>query len=84
LSILVRRAQDNGLLQGLASDLLSNGINVLSYDDDTIFLLEDDLEGVRNLKFIMCIFEHFTRLKINFHKRKINSFANAIEKKEEC
>jgi hypothetical protein len=52
----------------------------LQYADDTIFLLQDDLEGARNLKFILCLFEQMSGLKINFHKSEIFCLGKAVEK----
>jgi hypothetical protein len=37
------------------------------------------LEGARNLKFILCLFEHMSGLKINFHKSKIFYLGEAKE-----
>lgn len=52
---------------------------MLQYADDTIFLFDVDLHGARNLKFLLCLFEHLTGLKINFHKSEIFCFGDAIE-----
>jgi hypothetical protein len=82
LSVLIKRAQENGLLTGLASDLLDDGIAIIQYADDTIFMFEDSLESARNLKFILCIFEQLTGLKINFHKSEVSFFGAALDKKE--
>jgi hypothetical protein len=43
----------------------------LQYADDTILLLEDNLDQARNLKIIICLFEQMSGLKINFHKSDI-------------
>jgi hypothetical protein len=45
------------------------------------FLLQDDLEGARNLKFILCLFEQLSGLKINFHKSEIFCLGDASERK---
>jgi hypothetical protein len=82
LSVLIKRAQENGLLTGLASDLLDDGIAIIQYADDTIFMFEDSLESARNLKFILCIFEQLTGLKINFHKSEVSFFGAALDKQE--
>lgn len=55
---------------------------MLQYADDTIFLFDGNLEGVRNLKFLLCIFEHITGLKINFHKSEVYCFGNAVNNSE--
>jgi hypothetical protein len=46
LSVLVKRAQENGLVTGLASVLLDDGIAIIQYVDDTIFMFEDSLESL--------------------------------------
>lgn len=71
------------MFKGLASDLIGNGISILQYADDTIFLLEDNFEFARNLKFILCMFEHLTGLKINFHKSEAYCFGESVQKQDE-
>jgi hypothetical protein len=71
LAVLVKRAQGEGLLTGLGTDLVEGGVAILQYADDTILLLEDNLDQARNLKVILCIFEQMSGLKINFHKSDI-------------
>jgi hypothetical protein len=44
------------------------------------FLLQDDLMGARNLKFILCLFEQMSGLKINFHKSEIFCLGEAADK----
>jgi hypothetical protein len=44
------------------------GEGILQYADDTILLLEDDLEISRKFKYTMCIIEQMLCLKENFHK----------------
>jgi hypothetical protein len=52
----------------------------LQYADDTILLLEDDLENARNVKYILCLFEQISGLKINFHKSEIFCLGEAKER----
>jgi hypothetical protein len=57
-------------------------VAILQYADDTILLLEDNLEHARNLKTILCLFEQMSGLKINFHKSDIYYLGGPqIEKK---
>jgi hypothetical protein len=49
----------------------------LQYADDTIFLFQDDLEQARNLKFLLCLFEEMSGLKINFHKSEVYCLGQA-------
>ena len=54
----------------------------LQYDDDTILLLQNNLEFVRNLKFILILFEKMSGLKINFQKSEVYCFGNANNNKD--
>jgi hypothetical protein len=45
LACLIQKAQDEGILKGLIPHIIRNGCCCLQYADDTIFLLQDDLEG---------------------------------------
>jgi hypothetical protein len=49
----------------------SSGVSILQYADDTILLFEDNLEQARNLKFLLCLFEEMSGLKINFQKSEV-------------
>jgi hypothetical protein len=71
LAYMIQKAQDEGILKGLIPHIITNGCCCLQYANDTIFLLEDDLEGARNIKFILSLFEQMSGLKINFHKSEI-------------
>jgi hypothetical protein len=77
LAILIKRAQEEGLIKGLASDLTAGGVSILQYADDTILLLENNCEQARNLKIILCLFEQMSDLKINFHKSDIYCLGQA-------
>jgi hypothetical protein len=80
LACMVHRAKDEGIISGLIPHIIPNGCCCLQYADDTIFLLKDDLEGARNLKFILCLFEQMSGLKINFHKSEIFCLGEAVDK----
>jgi hypothetical protein len=54
----------------------------LQYADDTILLLQDNLDFARNLKFILILFEKMSGLKINFQKSKVCCFNNASNNKD--
>jgi hypothetical protein len=55
------------------------GVAILQYADDTILLVEDNLDQARNLKIILCLFEQMSGLKINFHKSDIYCLGEALE-----
>jgi hypothetical protein len=71
LAIIIKKAQTEGLVKGLVPHLVDGGVWILQYADDTILLLDDDLDNARNIKFILCLFEQISGLKINFHKSEI-------------
>jgi hypothetical protein len=73
LACMIKKAQEEGLIP----HIIQNGCCCLQYADDTIFLIQDCLEGARNLKFILCLFESMSGLKINFHKSEILCFGDA-------
>jgi hypothetical protein len=43
LAKMVSVAQQNGLVVGLADNIIARGIAMLQYADDTILLIQDDL-----------------------------------------
>jgi hypothetical protein len=68
LAKMIHLAQDNGLITGLADNMVQNGVAILQYADDTILLLQDDIQQAINLKLLLYIFESMSGLKINFDK----------------
>lgn len=68
---MIRSGQHNGVFAGLISHLIDTGVAILQYADDTIILLEDDLEMARNLKLVLYLFESMSGLKINFLKSEL-------------
>jgi hypothetical protein len=71
LTRMVLKAQDNGLFNGLAKHIILKGVAILQYADDTLICLKHDLEGARNMKLLLYMFEMIAGLKINFSKSKI-------------
>jgi hypothetical protein len=70
LAKMISVAHQNDLLVGLADNIVPKGIAMLQYVDDTILLIQDNLEQSRNLKLILYIFEAMSGLKINFKNVK--------------
>lgn len=68
---MVRKAQTSGLITGLASNLIPNGVVLLQYADDTIVCMKNDIEGARNMKLLLYLYELMSGLKINFSKSEI-------------
>ena len=44
LALLIKRAKDNGSLNGVIPHLVDDGLSILQYADDTIIFLEHDLQ----------------------------------------
>ena len=66
LTKMIKNAQRNKLLVGLAADLIPDGVAVLQYEDDTIICLEHDIDKAVNLKLLLYMFEMMSGLKVNF------------------
>uniref|UniRef100_A0A8I6WDK1 Reverse transcriptase domain-containing protein n=1 Tax=Hordeum vulgare subsp. vulgare TaxID=112509 RepID=A0A8I6WDK1_HORVV len=71
LAKMIKNAQRNKLIVGLAADLIPDGIVVLQYADDTIICIEHDVEKAVNLKLSLYIFEMMSGLKANYQKSEI-------------
>lgn len=76
--MLIERAQQHGLIKGLVSKFVENGLA-----DDIIFLMQDDYESATNLKFILCLFEQMSGLKVTFRKSELYCFGEAVNKQTE-
>jgi hypothetical protein len=77
LAILINRAKSNGQITGVVPHLVDNGLSILQYADDTIIFMNDDMEKAKNIKLLLCAFEQFSGLKINFHKSDVFFFGDA-------
>ena len=71
LARMVKMAQHNGLLCGLAENLIPKGVAILQYADDTIICLKNDVEKARNMKLLLYLNEVMSGLKINFGKSEV-------------
>ena len=49
LAIMLNKTRENGFVKGVLNEYTPNGVNMLQYVDDTIFLLQDDIESAHNL-----------------------------------
>jgi hypothetical protein len=83
LAVLIARAKKDGQVDGLIPHLVDGGVSILQYADDTIIFMEHDIQKVLNMKLILCIFEQFSGLKINFHKSELFCFGRAKEIQDE-
>ena len=71
LTRMVENAQERGLFTGLIDHIIPNGVAILQYVDDTIIFLKHDLEGARNMKLLLYMYEMMAGLKINFNKSEV-------------
>lgn len=81
--MLIKQAQQWNLISGLVPHLVDGGLELLQYADDSISLLEDGFENARNLKFVLCIFEQISGLKINFHKIEVYCLGETVDMEKE-
>lgn len=65
--MLIKAARHN-LIEGLMPEVQEGGIISLQYADDTLLFLNNDLQQARHFKFLLACFEHFSGMKINYHK----------------
>jgi len=77
LSILIKRAKNDGQIKGVIPHLLEDGLSILQYADDTIIFMDHDLEQAKNMKLLFSVFEQLFGLKINFHKSEIFCYGEA-------
>lgn len=56
---------------GLTDNLITGGVAILQYADDTIICLKDDFEKARNMKLLLYLYELMSELKINFGKSEV-------------
>jgi hypothetical protein len=68
---MVVRAQENALVAGLIKHMFPKGVAVLQYIDDTILCLDHNIEGARNMKLLLYLFEQMAGLEINFDKSEV-------------
>jgi hypothetical protein len=71
LSRMILRAQSNNLFSSFVDHIINKGVVVLQYADDTIICLKHGVEGARNMKLLLYLYEMMTDLKINFYKSEI-------------
>jgi hypothetical protein len=77
LAIMIERAKNDGLIEGVIPHLVDGGLSILQYADDIILFMEHDLEKALNQKLILSAFEKLSGLKINFHKSELFCFGEA-------
>jgi hypothetical protein len=79
LSTLMTRAAELGLIKGVMSRLIPEGISHIQYADDTILMVEGDDKSITHMNFILYCFEWLSGLKINYHKSEGHTFGMGEE-----
>ena len=51
LSILIKRAKDDGQIRGVIPHLVDEGLSILQCADDIILFMDHDLEQAKNMKY---------------------------------
>jgi hypothetical protein len=54
-SILIKRAKDDGQINGVIPHLMEDGLSILQYADDTIIFMDNDLEQAKNMKLLLSV-----------------------------
>jgi hypothetical protein len=57
LSYILSAAMGAGHIHGVVPHLVPGGISHLQYADDTLILIQNNTEDIRNLKFLLMCFE---------------------------
>lgn len=63
---MIHKAQTNNLFTGLIDHIIDRGVAVLQYANDTIICLKHCIEGARNMKLLLYMYELMAGLKIIF------------------
>lgn len=74
LHLLMVKAGEIGLIKGIQKVISRQDISHLKFTKNTILFLKVDGKVVENIKYILCYFEMFSRLTINFKKSCIMGF----------
>jgi hypothetical protein len=91
LAIIIKRAKSEGqikglipgLVDGLIPGLVDDGLSILQYADDTIFVMDNNLNQARNIKLILSAFERISSLKINFYMSEILCFGQVKDEEQQ-
>ena len=71
LTRMLAKAADQQLISGLCPDNCPGGVICLQYADDTILLLDNNLEHAENLKTVLSCFEQVSGMRINYDKSEL-------------
>jgi hypothetical protein len=83
LSILINGAKYDGQIKGVIPHLVEDGLSIFQYACDTILFMDHNLEQAKNMKFMLCVFEQLSGLKIIFHESEISCYGEARHYEQE-
>ncbi|XP_050232953.1 uncharacterized protein LOC126681456 [Mercurialis annua] len=69
--ILIDKAKDLGLIQGIRIEDYHESLSILQFADDTLLFIPNNMEMIKNLLRILRCFELISGLRINFKKSSI-------------
>jgi hypothetical protein len=67
LAIIINRAKNESQIDGMIPNIIDDGLSILEHVDNTILLVDHNIDQARNMKLIPTTFEKIFGLKINFH-----------------
>jgi hypothetical protein len=68
LTVMMTKAAGKGMVKGVMSHIIPEGITHIQHADDTVLMIEGDVGSIINMKFILYCFEWMSDLKMNYHK----------------
>jgi hypothetical protein len=71
LSRMMQKVSNGQLIRGLGDSLIEGGVISLQYANDTILVVDNNLESAKNLKWILSCFELMSSMRINYHKSEL-------------
>lgn len=69
---MVAKANPFRLLQGFSSLINGSSTPCIQFAQDSLFILNADVESIKNLMSIILILEAVTGLQVNLHKSSLN------------
>jgi len=68
LTIIIERDKVDGQIKGLVPHLVDHGLSISHYADDTVLILDHDIEQPKNMKLLLCIFGQLSGININIKR----------------
>jgi hypothetical protein len=81
IATLMRKDTNHGMIKGVMTHLLPEGITHIQYADDIILMVEGNEQSITYMKFILYCFELLSGLRINYKKSEAYVFGMEEEEK---